>query len=359
MKAAIMRQRQLIVDELPDPVPGAGEVLVKTLACGICGSDLHMLHHCEVILPVLKRAGIPNSFDPGRDVVFGHEYCAEVLDYGPGTERNFKPGTRICAMPLVIQPDRIENIGYSNLYPGGYGERMVLPESFLIPVPGDLPAELAALTEPLAVAVHAVNHAHLQGNEAPIVLGCGPIGLAVIVALKARGAGPVIAADFSPHRRALAEKLGADIVVDPAQQSPYLSWLEMAAPPGFDPKSPEAFFGVGPQPKPCVVFECVGVPGLIAQVISSAPPRSRVVVVGICMQPDTIEPVVAAAKELNIQFSFGYTAEEFTCTLFDLADEKLRAGDMITGRTGVEGIPKAFEDLSRPEHHAKIMIHFD
>jgi len=358
MKAVVMRESALVVDRIDDPTPGPGEVLTKTLACGICGSDLHMLHHCEHMLGSFKRVGIPIGFDPGKGVVFGHEYCAEILDHGPDCDKKLKPGTRVCSLPYVITPTSFDHVGYSNRYPGGYGEHMVLSEGTLMPVPGDLPSELAALTEPLAIAVHAVGRAQLGGEEVPIVIGCGPIGLAVIIALKALGIGPIVAADFSAKRRALAEKLGADIVVDPAEKSPYESWVAAAAPARYDIKGPFALFGLGPQPRPCVVFECVGVPGLIQQALLGAPPRSRVIVVGVCMQADSIEPIVGIAKEMNVHFSFGYTAEEFGRTLAQLADGKLDAASMITGKVDMQGVADAFLQLAKPDAHAKMMIAF-
>lgn len=359
MKAVVLRDNKLVIDTLVDPTPAKGEVLVKTLACGICGSDLHMFHHCEHVLANFKRGNIPVAFDQQKDVVFGHEYCAEILDHGPGCDKTLKVGTRVCSLPFVVTPNRFDHVGYSNQYPGGYGEQMVLAEQMLVAVPGDLPADFAALTEPLAVAGHAVNRARLAGDEVPVVIGCGPIGLAVIASLKARGIGPVVAADFSPGRRALAEKMGADVVIDPAQQSPYQSWLQVAAPQGYDINGPLALLGLGPQPKPCVVFECVGVPGLIQQVIQNAPPRTRLVVVGVCMQSDQIEPLIGIGKEANIHFSFGYSVEEFTQTLHALADGRLDVTSMITGRVGLDGVAGAFSSLAKPDEHAKIMITFD
>ena len=358
MKAVVMRDGSLGVEQLEDPVPGPGEVLVRTLACGICGSDLHMLKHCEHALSSFKRGSIPISFDPAKGVVFGHEYCAEILDYGPDIQRQLKPGTRVCSVPLVFKPGALETVGYSNGYPGGYGERMVLSE-MLLPVPGDLPSNIAALTEPMAIATHAVARAQLQGDEVPMVIGCGPIGLAVILALKARGIGPVIASDFSPGRRALAERMGADIVVNPADKSPYHSWLDVAAPADYDMHSPLAMMGLSPAPKPCVIFECVGVPGIIQQVLAGAPPRSRLIVVGVCMQSDTIEPLIAISKEMNVHFAYGYSGEEFGQTLLDLADGKLDAAPIITGVVQPEGVARAFETLAQPEHEAKIIINFD
>lgn len=360
MKAAIRRGDALVVDTIRDPVPEAGQVLVKTLACGICGSDLHMLHHCDQALPTMRRAGMTLiDFDPTQDVVFGHEFCAEILDYGPGTQRTLKPGTRVCSIPACLTPQRVETVGYSNRYPGGFGELMVLQESFLLPVEGDLPSDLAALTEPLAVGLHAVNRAALQGNEVPIVVGCGPIGLATILALKARGIGPVVASDFSPHRRALAEALGADVVVDPAVQSPHARWHDLAAPPGYDAGNPLTALGVGPQLRPCVIFECVGVPGIVKRLMNEAPAGARVVVVGVCMETDAYEPLVGIVKELDLRFSFGYSADEFAATLRQLADGKIDAGKLITGKTTVERAAAAFDALGQAEQHAKILITFD
>lgn len=356
MKAVVMRDKQLHVESLAAPEPGPGEVLVKTLACGICGSDLHMFHHCQHVLANFKRGNIPIAFDDRQPVVFGHEYCAEILDHGPGCDKRLKAGTRVCSLPFVISPQAFHHIGFSNRYPGGYGEQMVLAEPLLVPVPGDLPADIAALSEPLTVAAHAANRARLDGSEVPVVIGCGPIGLALIAILKARGIGPVVAADFSPARRALAERMGADVVVDPAQQSPYASWLEVAAPAGHDISGPMALLGLGPQAKPCVVFECVGVPGLIQQVIQHAPPRTRLIVVGVCMESDRIEPLIAIGKEMNVHFSFGYSYQEFAQTLHALADSSLDAAPMITRRVTLDGVGEAFAALAQPDQQAKIII---
>lgn len=359
MKAVVMRDKKLLVDSIADPVPAQGELVVKTLACGICGSDLHMYHHCELVLDNFKRGNLPIDFDTKQDVVFGHEFCGEVLDHGPGSDKKIKVGTKVCSLPFVIRENMFHHIGYSNQYPGGYGEQMVLAEQMVMPVPGDLPADIAALTEPLTVAAHAVNRGQLTGEEVPVVVGCGPIGLAVIAILKSRGIGPIVASDFSPKRRALAEKMGADLVVNPAEQSPYQSWLQVAAPEGYDINGPMALLGIGPQPRPCVVFECVGIPGLIQQVIQNAPPRSRLVVVGVCMESDKIEPVVAIGKEANVHFSFGYTAEEFHETLHALADGKLDGAPLITGKVDMDGVSSAFDALAKPDDHAKIIIAFD
>ena len=181
----------------------------------------------------------------------------------------------------------------------------------LLEVPNGLAAEHAALTEPLAVGVHAVAKANISGNEVPLVIGCGPVGLAVIAALKIRGLHPIVAADYSPARRALAEKLGADIVVDPARSQPYATWAEHAAMSPEEKAARPPLRALLPALKPALIFECVGIPGLLQQVFEGAPRDARIVVVGVCMETDRSEPMIGIMKELDVQYVLGYTPDEF------------------------------------------------
>lgn len=356
MRAVVMRQKKLMVDKIADPVPGKGEVLVKTLACGICGSDLHALKHAERLVEGAKRTGAPFVMDLGRDVVMGHEFCTELLDFGPDTPHRFKPGTRVCAMPVLIRPSGIETVGYSNDNPGGYGEYMRLMESFLLEVPNGLSTEYAALTEPMAVGYHAVQKARLAEYDAPLVIGCGPVGLSVIAALKMADVHPIVAADFSPRRRQLAEQMGADVVVDPKVKSPHESWKEMAVYKDPAKAPPLLPFLSGPALRPAVIFECVGVPGVIESIMNAAPPNARIVVVGLCMERDQFEPMFGINKELNLQFVLGYNGQEFATTLRNLAEGKVNPSPLLTGKVGLDGVAQAFEDLGSPEHHAKILV---
>ena len=183
--------------------------------------------------------------------------------------------------------------------------------------------------------MHAVEKGALKGDEAPLVVGCGPVGLAVIAALRLGGLRPIVAADFSPKRRELAEKMGADIVVDPAQESPYVK---------LDPA------------KRAAIFECVGVPGVLQQMFEKVPRDARVVVVGVCMEPDTIEPMFGIVKELSLQFVLGYTPDEFAHSLRLLADGQVDADALITGKVGLDGVKGAFAELGSPERHTKILV---
>src|SRR5262249_12239892 len=202
----------------------------------------------------------------------------------------------------LVRPTGPESIGYSNDNPGGYGEYMRLSEALLLEVPNGLSIEHAALTEPMAVGVHAVAKASLDPDDAPLVIGCGPVGLAVIAALRLASARPIVAADFSRRRRELALALRADVVVGPPGAPPRPSLREAAVyhDPARAPKL--APWIAGPAVRPAVVFECVGVPGVLDQVMAAAPRNTRIVVVGVCMEPDTIHPLLGIGKELNLQF---------------------------------------------------------
>jgi threonine dehydrogenase-like Zn-dependent dehydrogenase len=356
MRAAIMRNRNLVVDEIREPEPGPGQVLVKTLACGICGSDLHMLKFADRMVELGKRTGQPSTMDLSRDIVMGHEFCAEILDHGPNTSANLKAGTRVCSMPIAFGPAGVRAVGYSNDVPGGYAEQMVLNEMLLLEVPNGLSSQHAALTEPMAVGYHAVEKANLGDTDVPIVIGCGPVGLAVIAALKLKGVGPIIAADFSPARRAFAETLGADEIIDPSQGSPYDRWEQIAIPEGLDLQNPMVMMMAASQIRPGVIFECVGVPGVIQQILEGAPRNARVVVAGVCMEHDQIEPIFGINKELNVQFVLGYSPEEFAATLGHIAEGRIDVSPLVTGRIGVDGVADAFEQLGSPEHHAKILV---
>ena len=329
MRAAVTRIGGLDVAEVAEPAPGPGQVLVRTLACGICGSDLHAAADLRRFAELSAAAGAP-GLDPERGVVFGHEFCAEVLEFGPATERRLPPGAVVCSLPIVLGPDGPEAVGYSNTYPGGLAERMVLQEALLLPVPEGLPPEHAALTEPLAVGEHAVNLARLSGGEVCVVVGCGPIGLAVVAALKARSHGPVIAADYSPVRRRLAELLGADEVLDPAAGSP---------------------IGRG-----AVIFEAVGVPGVLRSIVREATRGARAVVVGVCMEADEIEPFFAITKELELRFAFGYTPDEFAATLDRLGRGGLPAEALVTSVVGLDDVRAAFQALADPGRHGKVLV---
>ncbi len=339
MRGVLMERGRLWVDDIPIPEPGSGEILVKSRACGICGSDLHAAKFTEDFVQTSLEAGGAfklTTFDP---VVLGHEFCAEVVDYGPNTRGHLAPGTLVCSVPVLpggpaSGPSRA--IGYSDDVPGGFAQYMVLSEQLTLPVPEGTPATAAALTEPMAVGLHAVNKANLSGTEAIVVIGTGPVGLAVITALVARKAGPIIAADFSAGRRRWAAQQGAHVVCDP--------------------RTEDVFQHPDIRQRPLVVFECVGVPGVLDDVFKRTPPHTRIVVVGVCLQRDHIRPLVAINKELALQFVLGYSLEEFEETLTYIADGTFDILDMVSHEVGLGETPATFEALADPETYAKVIV---
>jgi len=337
MRASVLRDvRMVLRDDVPEPVPGPGQVLVEVTACGICGSDLHFAKHGkDVVALSAEMKGMPGGgaspLDLSGDVFLGHEFSAEVLEAGPDTDAP-EPGTIVTSLPVLLSPTGIEPIFSSNATIGGYAERMLLSAPLLLTVPNGLDPRHAALTEPMAVGLHAVNKSAIQPGEAALVLGCGPIGIAIIAALRHRGVEHIAAADYSHKRRELAETMGAHVTLDPAQGSP------------FDTATP------------AVVFEAVGVPGVINDILRRAPVATRVVVAGVCMEPDTVLPFFGAPKEISLQFVFAYDPMEFAESLRAIAEAEIDVAPLITGEVGLDGVAAAFDDLATPDAHCKILV---
>lgn len=339
MHAVVARAGKVSVETVEDPTPGSGEVLVAPLACGICGSDLHTLE---------MQASMPDAILP---MILGHEFVGEILDYGPDTERRHKRGTIVTSVPYLDTTSGPQLLGLSPVAGGGLAERMLLQEHRLVVVTPNLSPTLAAFTEPLAVGAHAVAAAQMQKSDAALVIGCGPVGLAVIAALKAAGHGPVVASDFSAERRRLAEDIGADVVVDANEASPYAAWTELAGP--ALPPSPLWTHGMRAG---TVVFECVGVPGVLNTVMQSVRPHTRIVVVGVCQQPDTITPATGIINELSLRFVFAYRPEEFAQALDWIATGKIDVAPLITDVLPLNQVSRAFAELAPPSTQCKIML---
>src|SRR3954447_15319623 len=221
MRAVVCQNHELEVSELPAANPGSGQVRLEVLRCGICGSDLHARHGIDAWADLAQRAGYSRFGRSDQRVVFGHEFCGAVAEHGPGCRRTSSTGTHVVALPLLRSAAGIEAVGLSAHAPGAYAEQLLVQESLMMPVPNGLAPDVAALTEPMAVAWHAVCRGEVGRKQVAIVIGCGPVGLGVVLMLKASGVRTVVASDPSPGRRALATKCGADFVVDPAHDSPY------------------------------------------------------------------------------------------------------------------------------------------
>ena len=337
MRAAVLRGGRMVLrDDVAEPVPQTGQVLVGVKACGICGSDLHFASHGEQMVRLTREmTGMPIEgglpVDLAQDVFMGHEFSAEVLEAGPDTDAP-APGTMVTSLPVLLSPKGFEPILSSNTTVGGYAERMLLSAPLLLKIPNGLDPRLASLTEPMAVGLHAVNKSSIQPGDVALVIGSGPIGLAIIAALRHRGVEHIVAAEYSPKRREVATAMGAHQVVDPAQASPF----DMA--------------------KPAVVFEAVGVPGIVNDILRRAPMGTRLVVAGVCMEADPILPLFGIAKEINVQFVNAYNAEEFAESLRLIAEGEIDVAPLVTGEVGLDGVGAAFDDLADPDTHCKILV---
>ncbi|HEX5089400.1 MAG TPA: zinc-binding dehydrogenase [Nocardioides sp.] len=375
MKGVSCVDATLSVVDLPDPIPARGQLVLDVLRCGICGSDLHAREHCDDLAGVMAELDYGQFMRRDRPTVMGHEFVGAVRERGRGVRKEFREGTHVAVFPLQRVGGAVHPTGLSPLAPGGYAEQVVAEQSLSFPVPNGLAPDVAVLTEPMAVALHAVNRGEVSRKDVAIVLGCGPVGLAVICWLTARGVRTVVASDPSPGRRELAARCGAHIVVDPTEESPYAatsSTFMTRAPdlmdlavgsmdrlrrvPGWRHLFRVANAAGKATPSGPVVFECVGVPGMIDSVVSQAPMAARVVVVGVCMGGDAFRPSMAINKEIDLRFVLCYTPLEFRDALHALADGKVDASALVTGTVGLDGVAAAYDALADPERHAKILV---
>lgn len=376
MRAVVCHDQALGVEELPAPVAGRGQLVLDVTRCGICGSDLHSRVHADALADVAAETGYEAMMRTRDRVVLGHEFSGVVVERGRGSR--LTEGTPVVSFPLLRAGGEVHTTGLSPMAPGGYAEQVLVEDALTLAIPNGLAPDLAALTEPMAVGLHAVNRGEVARNQVAVVIGCGPVGLAVIAMLKAKGVRTVVASDFSAGRRALATRMGADVVVDPGVESPFAS----AGSHGHLTGAQEVFeLGVSTTeklrslplvpwtaiwrtaekvgaatPKHPVVFECVGVPGVIDQILATAPIYARVVVVGVCMETDRFRPAMAINKEIDLRFVLGYTPLEFSDALHLLAEGKIDPTPLVTGVVGLDGVATAFDALADPEQHAKILI---
>jgi 2-desacetyl-2-hydroxyethyl bacteriochlorophyllide A dehydrogenase len=338
MRAAVLRDRAFAVEERATPVPGEGQVLLRTRMCGICGSDLHLAKHLDEIVEMGVGLGAPRP-DLSNGMILGHEFVGEVAGFGPETQGTLEVGDRVVSMPFLIEGGVPKPIGASVEAAGAYAQYMLASEALLLKVPDHVPDGAAALVEPFAIAVHAVAKAGGEPSDAAaLILGCGPIGLCIANVLKMRGVTTIVASDFSPRRRELAATLGATGVVDPRDGDAFAAVA--AAAPG----------------RPLVIYDCTGAQGVLGRTIRNAPQGARVVVAGIAHGEESISPMLAIAKELSIQFVVYYTPEEFAQTLDHVAAGRLDWRPLVTGTVGLAEVDGAFRALEDPEGHAKIVI---
>jgi 2-desacetyl-2-hydroxyethyl bacteriochlorophyllide A dehydrogenase len=331
MKAAYIQNGLVCVGEMPEPVPAQGQALVRTHSCGMCASEQHFLKSGQNVIDLSKKfGGAYASLDMSRPFVPGHEYVGEVLDYGPGSKRPVSPGRKVTSVPIMRQAGAHAVIGFSHDCPGGFGELMLLDEDMLMEIPSDLDDDLAAMTEPLAVGLEHARRGKPTKEDVALVVGCGAIGLGVIAGLKLMGIAPIIAADYHPARRELALRMGADIAIDPREISPY-----------------QPISDLGNRPVN-LVYECVGLPGLLQQIISAVAFDSRIVMGGYCMEPEQLYVFAAQNKRLTVHFAGGEEPQDMQLAMRSIADGKIDVRSWLGERIGLGGVAEAMAQMSGP-----------
>lgn len=338
MNSLVMRDGSIQLERADIPSPASGQVLVRSLACGICGSDLHIARHSREVFALYRSLGIMSS-EQGDDtgIMLGHEYCAEIVAYGPETKQAIPVGTRVTSVPVLLTQNQA-GIGVTPGVGGAYSEYFIVDEALLLPVPSHVPTEAAALTEPLAVGLHAVNRSGIQSGDVALVAGCGPIGLSVIAALKRRGIETIVASDLQSEKGDTARAFGATHVANPSEQDEVAMAATLA------------------DGRRVVIFECVGIHRLVNDFIQRAPAGARLVVTGVHTAESRVNYAYATVKELDLAFSYYYTPEEFAECLSAIGDGSIPWQRFLTARVGIDGVSDAFAALTGPNDHIKVII---
>jgi L-iditol 2-dehydrogenase len=312
------------LEERPEPVAGPGQVVVAVRASGICGSDVH---------------GFTGSTGRRRiGVVMGHEAAGEVIAAGEGLTR-LRVGDRVvlrsilpcgrCDRCLQGQPNLcLQRQGLGMQLDGAYAERVVVPEAMADPIPESLSFEDAALVEPLAVAMHAVDLAPFGPTDTVAIVGAGSIGLLTLLAVRRRGAGRILVTDRDPHRLGLARALGADEAIDASAGDPVERVLAATDGRGAD-----------------AVLEAVGIAPTVAQSIAIARPAGTVMWVGNSAPEVPVAMQQVVTRELTIQGAYGFV-DEFAMAIDALAARWPDAHRLIERKAPLEDGEALFRDLA-------------
>ncbi|WP_116952583.1 zinc-dependent alcohol dehydrogenase [Jiangella endophytica] len=340
MRAMVLRDWwNLEVQQLPDPAPGPGEVLVEIAATGICGSDLH------------GYTGENGRRRPGQ--VMGHETAGHVRAVGPGVT-GLAPGREVTVNPVLAcgHCDRCAAgqeqscptksvIGVTPSIVSAFAELMLAPAANVVPLPSGVPVELGALVEPLAVGYHALRRGACGAGDRVLVLGGGPIGQACVLAAQRLGADGVVVTEPMEHRRALVEDLGAT-VADPAA----------ADGAGLAAAVADALGG-----PPTIAVDAVGLSVTLATALAATPPGSTVVLVGMGSPDLALAAYDVSVAERTVVGSFCYTAQEFRETAAWIGATTAPLDRLVERRVGLDGGPDAFAALARGEDQSsKVLV---
>lgn len=326
MRAAVFIKpgQPLEIQELPDPVPGPGEVVLRIERCGICGTDLHFTEGHGIVYPA--------NFVPG------HENGAEVVALGKGVDHlkigdpvvpHSTRGCGTCAECLAGSPFWCPQVNYNM---GGFAQYKTSVASACIRVPAGLSLKDAALVEPLTCGLHGVMVAGMKPGADVLVIGAGPIGLAAIFWARRAGAGRIVASARTTQREDLARAMGADAFFPMDELAAQLS-----TPPEF-------------------VFECAGVPGVIVKSVELVAKRGTVIGLGACFHPEAFIPANAMMKEVTLRFAVGTTLKEFQIVADTLAAGHVEPLAMVTDTVSLDELPRAFEALRSRSTQCKVLV---
>lgn len=335
MKAAVIQpDYSLKIEEIPTPEPSTDDILIKVSCCGICGSDLHFL--------------TSKTLPPG--VVIGHELSGYIEAVGPDVTEWFK-GDKVVAMPFdpCLACKRCKagdthhcKSGMSRSYglgikPGAFSEYMLVKPNMLYKIPENLDMKTASLTEPLAVALRAVNMSKIKNDEPVLVMGAGPIGVLTVQALKLSGVNYIFVSEPDPYRAEKSVQAGATKAFDPNK---VLIGNEITRISGSLPGT---------------VFECAGTASSMQEAALLVKSLGQIIMLGVHQGNVTIFPLIWFPKEINLRFSFGYTMAEFEQSLNILAGAPDIYETVVSDDLPLSQINKAFHLLRSPGH-SKIII---
>ncbi|MWV27210.1 alcohol dehydrogenase catalytic domain-containing protein [Aurantiacibacter rhizosphaerae] len=331
MKAVTFQglHQPLAFEEVPDPTPGEGELVVEVGRCGICGSDLHMTQDA--------------AYGCQHGDILGHEFAGEVVGLGKDTAGH-KVGDLVSVIPLKscgkcdhCRKGAVQWCEGFGLQGGGYAQYAVTRPNQCVPLPSDLTLADGAIIEPLAVALHGINLSGMRTGDSVLVLGAGPIGLAVAFWAKRFGAGKVAVQDIAGFQQSRALEMGADIFV-------------------VDPENPVESAKQGLGREADVVFECVGIPGLIDQAVSQVRPDGTIVLLGLCTKPDTLNTFAMLSKQVRLITSAFFTVPEYQAALSALDAGAIAPRLLVTDTISLSDTPEVFESLKRRTQQCKVLI---
>jgi len=317
------------VDEVPEPVPGPRDAVVRVRACGICGSDLSYV----------KNGGVAGP--QPEPMPLGHELSGVVEAIGSEVE-GVEVGTRV-----VVNPLRAGHLGNGGPT-GAFAPRVRVPDAAsggaLIPIPDALPDDLAALAEPLGVGLNGVLRSGARPGQRVAVFGAGPIGLACVASLRDRGVEDVVSVDLSERRLEIARQLGARAAIHAGEQDAFRALRELH---GTEPVLGAPMAGTD------VYIEATGVQRVLTDVVAHAKARARLAVVGLHYGEVPVSFIAVMAKELEITGAMAYP-EDWSGMIDLLCRADL--SPMITHRFPLEAFPEALEVARSQDAGAKVLI---